>query len=270
MTESPARPIPSPVVVIGLGQLGTVWSQGFLRAGHPVVPVLRTTSLEAVHARYPEPELVLVAVAEEDLTPVLDQLPSAWRSRVGLVQNELLPTTWQAQRIDEPTVAVVWFEKKPGRPVHNVLPTALAGPHAELLAKALDALEIPWRTVKGDELTHELVAKNLYILTLNLAGLHVEGTAGDLLSVHRELLDALASETLELQRALLGRDGASLEPQRLLEALETAIASDPGHGSAGRSAPRRLARNLRLARQLGLELPTWERLGREHLPPPTP
>lgn len=276
--------LPLPVVVVGLGELGGVFSRGLLKCGHPVVPVLRDSPVEELAARYPEPELVLVTVAEDDLSPVLERLPLAWRTRVGLVQNELLPGSWRAAEIEEPTVAVVWFEKKAGRPVHEVLPTVLAGPRAELLAGALRALDIDARTIDteahrggaGEQaaLLHELVAKNLYILVLNLAGLEVEGTAGDLLAVHRELLDTLARETLALQRALVGPEQArALDERRLIEALEAAIASDPAHGCAGRSAPRRLERNLALARELGLELPTYERLARRHLgerPPSRP
>lgn len=261
------------MVVIGLGELGSVFSRGLLKCGHPVVPVLRQSPVEELATQHPEPELVLVTVAEDDLLPVLERLPASWRGRVGLVQNELLPRTWQAAEIEEPTVAVVWFEKKPGRAVREVLPTVLAGRRAELLAHALDAVGVRTRTLGsepssggvgvGAELLHELVAKNLYILVLNLAGLEVEGTAGDLLAVHRPLLDDLARETLALQRALVGPEAAqALDDRRLLEALETAIASDPAHGCAGRSAPRRLERNLTLARELGLELPTYERIAR--------
>lgn len=258
--------LPDPVVVLGLGELGGVFSRGLLRRGHPVVPILRNTSLDDVHARYPEPLLVLVAVGEDDLPPALESLPDSWRTRVGLVQNELLPGAWEASSVVDPTVAVVWFEKKPGREVHDVLPTVIAGPHQDTLASALRDLQIPHRAVAPSELLHELVAKNLYILVLNLAGLDARGTAGDLLTVHRKLFDTLTGEVIELQRALVGPvEARKLDPARLMDSLETAIASDPGHGMAGRSAPRRLERNLVLARQLGLVLPTFERLGQTHL-----
>lgn len=266
--------LPAPVVIVGLGELGGVFGRGLLKCGHPVVPVLRHSPVDELAARHPEPELVLVTVAEDDLPSVLERLPAAWRSRVGLVQNELLPRSWQSAGIEGPTVAVVWFEKKAGRPVHEVLPTVLAGSRAPLLAGALRVLGIGCRSVEDDvpaalaeaTLLHELVAKNLYILVLNLAGLEIEGTAGDLLTVHRGLLDVLAGETLELQRSLVGPDAAALlDDRRLMEALETAIASDPAHGCAGRSAKRRLERNLHLARERGLRLSNFERLARRHL-----
>lgn len=250
-----------PVVIVGLGELGSVFARGLLRLGHPVVPVLRSTPVAALSEAHPDPALVLVAVGEDDLAPALGDLPPQWLSRVALVQNELLPGQWAAAGVEQPTVAVVWFEKKAGKEPHDVVPTVLAGPRANLLARCLEGLGIAHRLVPETELLHELVAKNLYILVLNLAGLLVEGTAGDLLTVHRATLDELTEDVIHLQRALVGTDAAArLDSARLIAALETAIASDPAHGLAGRSAPRRLERNLQHARRLGLDLPTFERL----------
>lgn len=254
-----------PVVIVGLGELGSVFARGLLRLGHPVLPVLRSTPVAAVSEAYPEPAVVLVTVGEDDLPPALGDLPPQWLSRVALVQNELLPAQWESAGVERPTVAVVWFEKKAGREAHDVLPTVLSGPQAELLARCLEVQGITRRLAPEADLLHELVAKNLYILVLNLAGLAVEGTAGDLLTVHRATFDALVGEVIELQRALVGPDAAAqLDSARLLASLETAIASDPAHGLAGRSAPRRLQRNLQHAHRLGIELPTFERLASQH------
>ena len=48
-------------------------------------------------------------VADGDLHPVLEQIPQAWRDRLGLLQNELLPRDWQAHQLINPTVISVWF-----------------------------------------------------------------------------------------------------------------------------------------------------------------
>ncbi len=58
------------------------------------------------------PALVLVAVGEADLHPVLEKIPTAWRDCLALLQNELLPRDWEAHGLQEPTVISVWFEKK--------------------------------------------------------------------------------------------------------------------------------------------------------------
>ena len=97
------------VVVVGIGELGSVFARGLLRCGHTVVPVTRGMSMSEVAARVPEPDLALVAVGETDLDSVLADLPARWRSRVGLLQNELRFLTWRSHGIENPSVAVVWI-----------------------------------------------------------------------------------------------------------------------------------------------------------------
>lgn len=167
-----------PVVIVGIGELGGVFARGFLRLGHPVYPVTRTTLMAAVAEAFPEPELVLIAVAEGDLLPLLDALPATWRGRLGLLQNELLPAHWEG--IPAPTVISVWFEKKPSRDYRVIIPSPVFGPRNDLLAAALARLDIPTRILaEPDELLFELVMKNLYILTTNIAGLRVGGNVPD-------------------------------------------------------------------------------------------
>jgi hypothetical protein len=246
------------VVVIGLGELGALFAQGLLRAGRSVIPVLRGACASDLLGGGTEPELVLVAVAEDDLASVLDGLPDAWRDRVALLQNELLPSAWLTRRITQPSVAVVWFEKKPGRAVRELLPTLLHGPKAALLAAALDELGISRRIIDSErELLRALVEKNLYILVTNLAGLEVGGTVRELWRDHRALAEAVADDVIALQQAL---SGSSFSRSELLAAFEHAIEADPEHASTGRSAPARLARVLQHADALGLSLPTLRQI----------
>ena len=56
-----------PVVLIGLGEMGGVFARGFLRSSYPVYPVTRAMSMNEVSEQVTDPELVLVAVAENDL-----------------------------------------------------------------------------------------------------------------------------------------------------------------------------------------------------------
>ncbi len=255
----------SSVVLVGVGELGGVFARGLLRLGHPVVPITRNQRSAEVAQATPEPELVLITVGEDDLEPVLRDLPTSWRGSLGFVQNELLPYQWEATASAPPTVAIVWFEKKPGREVHVVVPSVLSGPKTSLLGAALDTLCIPWRAVgNGGELMHELVLKNLYILCLNLCGLETGGLAGELLTKHRELFVKVREECLELQRALLGSDGQTLDDSRLFADLRGTIEADPGHGCAGRTAKARLGRCLDHAARLGLELPTLKKLSATH------
>ena len=81
----------SPVVVIGIGEMGSVFARGLLRLGHPVFPVNRDTDMRALAKELPKPKLVLVAVGEGALAPLLHEIPKPWRKRLALLQNELLP-----------------------------------------------------------------------------------------------------------------------------------------------------------------------------------
>ena len=248
----------SEVVIVGMGQLGQELSRGFEALGLTVVPVRRGDSITDIATRHPAPRLVFIAVGEDDLHPVLEQLPPAYRSRLALLQNELRPEDWRRHALPQPTVAVIWFEKKADKPRTVLLETPVAGPSASLVVEALDAIGVPARVVSDEALPIELAAKNLYILATNLLGRALGGgPVGPLFEKHRARADALIEELARLEEAALG---ARLPREPMLETLERAIASDPSHGSEGRSAPRRLARTRALAARLGLSLPELSRV----------
>lgn len=242
-----------PVIIIGIGEIGGVFARGLLRTGHPVYPVTRAMRAYEVAVAVPEPELALVATAENDLHPTLADLPDVWHDRVGLLQNELLPRDWERHELRNPTVISVWFEKKPGSDPKPIIPSPVLGPHAGLLAEALAALQIPSRILADEQqLLHELVLKNVYILTTNIAGLVTRGSVGDLWLRHQELARAVADEVMDIQASLIGA-----EPNRpaLLDGMLEAFRGDPEHRCMGRSAPARLARALQLADAAGLAVP---------------
>lgn len=254
----------SPIILIGLGQLGRVFAGGLLRAGHPVVPVNRDDDPDAVAERWPAPSLALVAVAEPDLHPVLDWLPAPWRDRVGLLQNELLPRDWRQHGLAEPTVISVWFEKKAGMDAKPLLPSPAFGPRAACLVRALEAVGLPARELPdAAALEWELVRKNLYILTTNIAGLLVGGNVGGLWDRHREMARSVADEVLDIQDWLTGR---TCDREPLMAGLVEAIQADPDHGCAGRSAPARLRRALAHADAAGLGVPLLRRIALERGP----
>jgi hypothetical protein len=243
----------APVVIIGIGEMGSVFARGLLRLGYPVYPVTRDTDMQVLARLLPAPELVLVAVAENALHAVLETLPTAWHGRVGLLQNELLPRDWEPYGLAHPTIISVWFEKKPGQAAKILLPSPVYGPHAELLAACLGRLGIPARHVgTRDELLFELVAKNVYILTINCAGLVTGGTVSELWSRHRDLAEAVAREVIGIQQFLAGH---TFDADALIRAMLAAFDGDPQHVCTGRSAPARLARALQQAEAAGLAVP---------------
>ena len=248
-----------PIVIIGIGEMGGVFARGFLRSGYPVFPVTRQMSLEEAAEELADPELVLLAVTEKDLHDSLAACPSAWRSKLVLLQNELLPGDWQQHGYTDPTVISVWFEKKKGQDAKVLIPSPAYGPHAELLKSALGSIDIPVRVLPDEaQLLFELVRKNVYILTTNIAGLKTGGTVSELWSQQRPLANEVASEVIQIQEKLAGR---SLEPEPLIAGMVEAFQGDPDHKCMGRSAPARLKRALQLADDNQLSLPILESLG---------
>ena len=242
-----------PVIVIGTGEMGGVFTRGLLRLGHPIFPVNRQTDLDKISAAVPDPRLVLVAVGENDLHSTLQNIPKAWHAHLALLQNELLPGDWRQHDISKPTVISVWFEKKKGQDFKVLIPSPIYGPQASLLENALATLEIPsWELDNEEELEYELVRKNVYILTTNIAGLVVGGTVDDLWFKHEELARQVANEVMDIQAWLVGHH---LERERLIEGMVEGIKGDLQHKCMGRSAPGRLARAIQYADQADLKVP---------------
>lgn len=240
------------MVIVGMGEMGGVFATAFLSAGHPVYPVLRDTSMSDLADLIPEPALVMVTVGEDDLDAVLGELPTAWKARVGLIQNELLPRDWTKREVEDPTVAAVWFEKKPAKPITVIVPTPVAGPNNDLVVDALAGIGIGATAIPGSGLVGALVAKNLYILTANIGGLRSGGTVSELWNDHGDLARSVADEVLDIQEYLAE---TVIDREEALAAMVTAIEADPDHGATGRSAPRRLQRAIGHARAAGLETP---------------
>jgi hypothetical protein len=242
-----------PIVLIGVGELGGVFARGALRCGHPVYPVTRGMNIKQEYRQIPDPALVLVTVGENDLHPVLEHVPEPWRNKLGLLQNELLPRDWQRHNLQNPTITVVWFEKKKGMDLTNVLYTSVYGPQAPLLARILEALEIPVRVlVDEDELLYEMMRKTVYILTVNIAGLITKGTVEDLWYRHQDLARAVAEEVITLQESLTRH---SFSREKLITGMVEGIDDCPHRMCVGRSAVFRLQRALQHAREEGLGTP---------------
>lgn len=241
-----------PVIIIGMGEMGELFARGFLKLGYPVYPVLRGQSLEAVASEVPDPVVVLVAVGENDLDAVLSDLPASWRSSLAMLQNELMPRDWLRHGLMDPTVIVVWFDKKKGRPFVSVLPTPAAGSHAGLIIQSLGVIDVPGWEIPESELLYQMVRKNLYILTINIAGIRSGGTVSELWQDHRELAEGIAGEVLDIQEWLAGQ---SLPRERLMAGMLEGFEGDPQHICTGRSAPVRLLRALRYAREAGIATP---------------
>ena len=242
-----------PIVIIGIGELAGVFARGFLRNGYPVFPITRDMDISKAFQKIPDPALVLVAVAEKDFTGVLAKIPSQWHRHIGFLQNELLPGDWQACNISNPTVISVWFEKKKCQDYKVLIPSPVYGPAADLIADSLELIDIPCKRLSSPEaLLIELVIKNVFVLTINIAGLETGGTTGALWSDHKELARSVAGEVIDLQESVTG---ATFERDQLIDGMVNGINGDPDHKCTGRSAPARLEGMIELADEAGLAVP---------------
>jgi hypothetical protein len=248
----------SAIVVIGIGEMGSVFARGFLRSGHPVYPITRGDDIAAAANTIPEPVLVLLAVAEGDLHPTLEQIPAAWRDKLALLQNELLPRDWQQHQLDNPAVISVWFEKKKGQDSKVIIPSPVLGPHAALIKEGLASIDIACNVLNNDdELLYELTRKNVYILTSNIAGIVTGGNVGELWAEHREFATAVANEIIDIQEHLTG---TTLPREKLIDGMVEAFDGDRDHKCMGRSAPARLVRALALAAEADINTPTLKEI----------
>ena len=240
------------VIIIGLGEMGSVFARAILKLGHPVFPVNRNTDLAELASNLPDPLLVLVAVAEKDLLATLHTLPAEWHDRIALLQNELLPRDWKSFPFTNPTVVSVWFEKKKGQDSKVLISSPCFGPNATLLVDALATLDIPAHEVNSAAaMEEELLIKNVYILTTNICGLITKGNVEDLWNNHNSLAQDVASDVMDIQASLVGHD---LDRNKLISGFKKGIDGDPTHMCMGRSAPARLARALELADTAGLQV----------------
>ena len=246
------------VAIIGTGQLGRLIGGGLVASDVEVRPIQRATPSELRAERLRDADRVLVAVGEDDLESVLSALPAHLRKGgTWLLQNELLPPVWTAHQVSDPTVLVVWAEKKKGKPVAEVQKTLVAGPDRDLVIAALESVDVRAEPIEDAALPQALVDKNLYILVSNLAGLRVGGTVAGLLGEHRDFASALAEEILRIEAARLHTD---LNSAPFLERLFAAFAADPAHGCRGRTAEARLARLRAHARRENLATPILDSL----------
>ncbi len=248
-----------PIVVLGIGELGSVFSRAFLKNNYPVYPITRQTNIDEL-AHTINPEFILVCTAEADLQNALQSIPKQWKDRVTMMQNELLPRDWQTHNFTNPTVISVWFEKKKGMDSKVLISSPAYGKKAQILVDSLALIDIPAHMLNSEKaLLFELVLKNLYILTTNIAGLAIEkgATVDDLYNQYLDLMRDVSSDVLKLQSTLTGK---TFNKETLEKGMIKAFEGDLNHTCMGRSTLARLNRTLELAQEFQLSMPTLEKI----------
>ncbi|VVH66627.1 hypothetical protein BSPLISOX_1077, partial [uncultured Gammaproteobacteria bacterium] len=131
-----------PIIVLGIGELGSVFARAFLKNNHPVYPITRATDIDELRSLI-DPEFILVCTGEGELQSALKSIPNAWKDRVAMMQNELLPRDWATHNFINPTVISVWFEKKKGMDSKVLISSPAFGPKAQILVASLALIDIP-------------------------------------------------------------------------------------------------------------------------------
>ncbi len=238
------------VVIIGLGEMGSVFARGFLKAGYSVTPVNRQDDIQSISLLTPDPVLVLLAVGESELASSIEQIPDIWLNKITLLQNELLPRDWENTALIEPTIISVWFEKKPGMDYKVLVPSPVFGANSQIIHQALSTLNIPVQIIDNEaDMLFELVRKNMFILTTNICGLETKGNVNDLSKNHAVLMNSVFDDVLEIQQYLTGQ---VFNRDDLLTSMLAVFEADLEHKCMGRSAPDRLKRALSIAEKANL------------------
>ena len=225
------------VILVGMGEIAQVLAQGFLKTGHPVIPVTRRQSLPGVLAQSPEAVALVLAVGEKDLPSLLAQIPVGWHERLVLIQNELLPKDWQSAGIVDPTVISIWFEKKPGKLAKQLMPSPVWGRNAGLMTEALEAVGLKgWETHTPSELSggqQQRVAIARAIVT-NPKVLLADEPTGNLDSARsREIMEVLVAFNRErgITIAMVTHDAyMAAYAKRIIRFLDGAIESEEQNG----------------------------------------
>ena len=248
------------LIVVGLGQLGALLGATALRLGIRVTPLVRHTDRHAAFATAPFDTPLLVAVGEGALQSVVEEVPKSRRNNIVLIQNELFPSTWTALGITAPTVAVVWFSKKEGRPVEVARESAVCGPHAALTAQLMQSSGAPCVEVDVETRDLHLVAKFAFILAINSLGVLRNDSLRTWLETDRERCEAAIRDGITLGCAHLGHDVDKAQ------ALQMAVEGMEGLGdypARGRTAAQRLERALTDAKAFAIVVPALDTLAAE-------
>ncbi|POB10266.1 hypothetical protein [Sulfobacillus sp. hq2] len=247
-------------VIVGMGQIGRTLGEGLLMAGYTVTPVLRGQ-------RYPTDDALrpfIIATGEDDLAPALERLPEPIKkaSSVVLLQNELLPSQWEPVGILNPTLFVVWFERKLGKLISVLRPSVVFGPQQAAIQEAMDRLGLACQQADSfHEAMEQVVIKNVYIWATNIASLRVGGTTGELVKNHFALVRSLSHEALAMQEAVMQQ---RFDGDRVMDEVIAALKADPAHQAGGRSAKRRLERFLAHAAAEKIDVPVAQDIAKAH------
>jgi hypothetical protein len=229
-----------------------MYGGALLRLGHTVIPVTRSTPRPLA---LPPGTPVLVAVGEEDLDAALRDVVGA--GPLILLQNELFPDRWLSHGVTDPTVLVVWTNRKKGV-VTVGGPSRVYGPLAHLVMEMHAVLGIPCHVLGTEGALHtELCAKYAFIVAVNALGVAADLALGEWLQEDRPTVEAVCRDGVALAACRVERPVDKEEAlARVLSVLDP-LGVIP---TRGRTAPSRVDRAATTASRHALTLPALHRL----------
>ena len=263
------------LIVMGIGELGSLYANAALKRGLRVTPVIRNQHPASVLAGTPVETPILVAVGEADLDAALRSLPAERLASSILLQNELFPSHWSRFTRSTPTVMVPWLLKKKGEPLLVARSTPVYGRHAPLMVELHGALGFAAEELPDEgALRQAIVDKYAFILTVNALGLLEDLSLGEWSNKDPAQVEALAREAALLGARLVSVPGngdppeqppanevARIDVDASIAQVQLGMRAMAAMRARGRTAKARVERALQNAVRFGLATPALARAG---------
>lgn len=248
--------LPSHVTILGAGRVG-----GALAARSPVPVTLVTRGSSDDLLAGPVGTPLVVAVDNDSLDAALARVPPARRPDLAFVQNGVLEPWLERHGLTDSTRALLYFAvPRRGAAIEPGGTSVLTGPHADVLAAWLQAMDLPATVVPRAAFTAAMLEKLIWNCAFGLLCQRHGCTVGEVLERHDDDLVALVHEFLAVGRAALGVD---LDPAPLLARLRAYTRAIPTYRGAVKDWSWRNGWFVAAARRHGIPTPVHDRLLRE-------
>ena len=252
-------------VVLGAGRIGGALHA---RSGWPLVrrPGALASSGDLSVLEQPPGAPIVICVRNDDLDAVLERVPLARRPDLVFIQNGMLEDFLAERGLLGATRGLLFLSvASRGAAIEVGGTSPFTGPHAELMARRFQAIDIAAEAIDRARFTAVMLEKLLWNCVFGLL-CQVHGCdVGTVLDAHAGALDTLVAELAAVGRAALGVQVGDAE---LIERLGAYARSIPRVRAAVREWRWRNGWFVRTAERLGLTLPLHARLSARLSPPP--
>ena len=240
------------VIVVGLGEVGRRLAAALVAAGSETVLVTRESGWGVIDPHDCDP--ILLCVREESLFDVLERLSGCDPARLVLVQNGWVRPLLRGR--EAASRGLIWFNSK-GEFFCELRPSLFGGPWAGHLAATLRAGGLAVESLDNEAFRVAEAEKMGFNGVVGLP-LAVHGVSlGEYLDRHAEEARALFDESTAIPARALGVEPSTAWWGDFLRAVEPISWV---RTSAAKALQFRNGAVLRLARELGVDVPVTARL----------